>query len=264
MVQVKKIIPFNFEGNQVRTISGEENPCFVGRDVAMVLGYSRPADAVRKHVDEEDKGVSILATPGGNQRLVTITESGVYSLILTSKLPSAKRFKHWVTSEVLPAIRKDGAYVTPKTAEEWLNNPDMMIQVLQRYKDDQARIKQLHDENRKLQPKADYTDRMLSNPGLETTSMIAKNYGYSTIKFNRMLYALGVQYRQGGVWMLYAKYQGEGYTQIEPYEFINHVDKRQVANTMKWTQKGAKFLYDFLKAHGILPKVEQLELEGME
>ena len=261
MNDVKK---FNFEDSDVRTVLINNTPYFVGNDVSKVLGYSNYRKATADHVEVEDKLRTQIRDAGQSRETTLITESGVYSLILTSKLPSAKRFKHWVTSEVLPAIRKDGAYVTPKTAEEWLNNPDMMIQVLQRYKDDQLRIQQLHDENEVMRPKADYTDKMLSNPGLETTSTIAKNYGYSTVKFNRMLYALGVQYRQGGVWMLYAKYQGEGYTQIEPYEFINHIGKRQVANTMKWTQKGAKFLYDFLKINGILPKVEQLELERME
>ncbi|MBS0955899.1 phage regulatory protein/antirepressor Ant [Lactiplantibacillus plantarum] len=108
-----------------------------------------------------------------------------------------------------------------------------------------------------LQPKADYTDSMLANKGLETISMIAKNYGYSTREFNKLLHGLGIQYRQGKTWLLYAKYQDEGYTHVEPYEYTNSDGIKQVRNTMKWTQAGQKFLYDFLKSKGITPLVEQ-------
>lgn len=108
-----------------------------------------------------------------------------------------------------------------------------------------------------LQPKADYTDKMLANPGLETTSVIAKNYGYSTRDFNKLLHGLGIQYKQGKTWLLYAKYQDKGYTHVEPYGYTNSDGIDKVRNTMKWTQKGQHFLYDFLESKGIMPKVEQ-------
>ena len=106
-----------------------------------------------------------------------------------------------------------------------------------------------------LQPKADYTDKMLANPGLETTSVIAKNYGYSTREFNKLLHGLGIQYKQGKTWLLYAKYQDKGYTHVEPYGYTNSDGIDKVRNTMKWTQKGQRFLYDFLESKGIMPKV---------
>ena len=108
-----------------------------------------------------------------------------------------------------------------------------------------------------LQPKADYTDKMLANPGLETTSVIAKNYGYSTREFNKLLHGLGIQYKQGKTWLLYAKYQNLGYTHVEPFPYKDSKGLEQVRNTMKWTQKGQRFLYDFLESKGIMPKVEQ-------
>ncbi|MCT3570240.1 Rha family transcriptional regulator [Levilactobacillus brevis] len=108
-----------------------------------------------------------------------------------------------------------------------------------------------------LQPKADYTDKMLANPGLETTSVIAKNYGYSTREFNKLLHGLGIQYKQGKTWLLYAKYQDKGYTHVEPYGYTNSDGIEKVRNTMKWTQKGQEFLYSFLKSKGILPRIEQ-------
>lgn len=108
------IVAFKYEEQQVRTIEKNGEPWFVGKDVADILGYSDTAQAVRKHIDNEDKGVVEMTTPGGKQPVTIINESGLYSLILSSKLPTAKKFKHWVTSEVLPSIRKTGEYkITP-------------------------------------------------------------------------------------------------------------------------------------------------------
>ena len=104
---------FNFEKNQVRTVLINDEPYFVGKDVATILGYSNPRDALSKHVDEEDKGVANYDTPGGKQNLTVISESGVYALVFGSKLPGAKKFKRWVTKEVLPTIRKTGGYKVP-------------------------------------------------------------------------------------------------------------------------------------------------------
>ena len=108
------IVAFKYEEQQVRTIEKNGEPWFVGKDVADILGYSDTAQAVRKHIDNEDKGVVEMTTPGGKQPVTIINESGLYSLILSSKLPTAKKFKRWVTSEVLPSIRKTGEYkITP-------------------------------------------------------------------------------------------------------------------------------------------------------
>lgn len=100
----------NAEFGQMRTVTIDNEPWFVGKDVAEALGYAKPTDAVRKRVDEEDRGISKMETPSGTQDMTVINESGMYSLILGSKLPSAKKFKHWVTSEVLPSLRKTGSY----------------------------------------------------------------------------------------------------------------------------------------------------------
>lgn len=113
------------------------------------------------------------------------------------------------------------------------------------------------EENQKLKPAADYTQKILANPGLETISVIAKNFGYSPCEFNKLLHGLGIQYKQGKTWLLYAKYQDQGYTHVEPYGYTNSDGIEKVRNTMKWTQKGQRFLYDFLESKGIMPKVEQ-------
>ncbi|ARN91277.1 hypothetical protein AZI09_12375 (plasmid) [Levilactobacillus brevis] len=113
------------------------------------------------------------------------------------------------------------------------------------------------EENQKLKPAADYTQKILANPGLETISVIAKNYGYSPCEFNKLLHGLGIQYKQGKTWLLYAKYQNLGYTHVEPFPYKDSKGLEQVRNTMKWTQKGQEFLYSFLKSKGILPRIEQ-------
>ena len=106
---------FNFETQEVRTVIENNEPWFVGKDVAEILGYKRTADAIRQHVDKEDKGVGEIQTPGGIQNMTIVNESGLYALIFGSKLPKAKDFKRWVTREVLPSIRKHGMYATENT-----------------------------------------------------------------------------------------------------------------------------------------------------
>ena len=118
----------NNEFGEIRVLEIENEPWFVGKDVATILGYKDTSDAIKKHVDEEDKGVGEIPTPGGKQNMKVINESGLYSLILSSKLPNAKKFKRWVTNEVLPSIRKHGAYMTEDTIEKALTSPDFLIQ----------------------------------------------------------------------------------------------------------------------------------------
>ena len=149
---------FNFNGQQVRTVTINDEPYFVGKDVATILGYSNTRDALSHHVDDEDKGVAKLDTLGGRQNQTIINESGLYSLILGSKLPTAKEFKHWVTSEVLPVIRKHGAYMTPQTIEKALLNPDTIINLATQLKKEQEQRKQLQAENEQMKPKALFAD----------------------------------------------------------------------------------------------------------
>lgn len=111
----------------IRTLEQNNEPWFVGKDVADILGYSDTAQAVRKHIDDEDKGVVEMTTPGGKQPVTIINESGLYSLILSSKLPTAKKFKHWVTAEVLPSIRKHGGYLA---GQESMTGEELMAKAL--------------------------------------------------------------------------------------------------------------------------------------
>jgi prophage antirepressor-like protein len=190
------------EFGMIRTTAIDGEPCFVGRDVARILGYANPNDALAKHVDEEDKGVAKCDTPGGVQELTVINESGLYSLVLSSKLPNAKQFKHWVTAEVLPSIRKHGAYATPATIESIINNPDFGIRLLQSLKEEQEKNKTLAAENSRLavdrqimQPKADYFDELVDRNLLTSFTDAAKELGIKRKTFITFLLDKGYIYR---------------------------------------------------------------------
>ena len=205
------------EFGQVRTVTIDGEPWFIAKDVATALGYSNTRDAIAKHVDDDDKNTVVIRDGKGNPNQTIINESGLYSLVLSSKLPTAKKFKHWVTSEVLPTIRKHGGYMTPEKIEEALLNPDTLIKLATELKAERearkhaeleaASAKQVIGE---LKPKADYTDRILSSKGTVTTTAIAKDYGMSATGFNKLLHELHVIYKIGKQWLLYAKYEDKG------------------------------------------------------
>lgn len=256
-----EIQKFNFNGSQVRALTIDDEPYFVGKDVAEILGYSNTSKAILKHVDDEDK--QILKSHFGtlenipNRGMQIINESGLYSLILSSKLPNAKKFKHWVTSEVLPAINSHGAYLTTEKIEEAILNPDTIIKIAKELKNERERRMIAEQRNHELQPKADYCDMILANKSLVTITYIAKDYGMSGQKMNKLLHKLGIQYRQGETWLLYAKYQDKGWTQSKTTMVPKKDGTEKAVMNTKWTQKGRLGLYELLKKNNILPKIEQ-------
>lgn len=203
---------FKFKGRQVRTVTVSEEPYFVGKDVAEILGYKKPENAIANHVDDEDKTTTLIQGNGSNykSKAVIINESGLYSLILGSKLPQAKEFKHWVTSEVLPSIRKHSAYMTPAKIEEVLSDPDTIIQLATQLKHEREGRLIAEQKVNELTPKATYYDKVLSDKSLVTITQIAKDYGMSGRAMNQKLHELKVIYKQGQTWLLYAKYQKTG------------------------------------------------------
>lgn len=162
---------FNFEGNQVREIEIEGEPWFVGKDVADILGYTNPQKALRDHVDEEDKLTERIVQSGQRREMILINESGLYSLALSSKLPSAKRFKRWVTSEVLPAIRKHGAYMTDQKAFDVVNNKNGLIDLLQQAAD---QLKEKDIQIEQMKPKALFADSVSASDSTILIRELAK------------------------------------------------------------------------------------------
>lgn len=247
---------FNFENNQVRTLLINDEPWFVGKDVAEILGYSKARNAISTHVDDDDKkGAPIQGDLGGTQEMTVINESGVYVLVFGSKLPSAKKFKHWVTSEVLPTLRKTGGYTMPKTYLEALKAFTAEVEKNEMLSlENKIKTQQINE----LKPKADYTDRILKTTDLMTTTQIAKDYGMSAKQFNALLHDYKVQFKQNGQWLLYSQYQSKGYTSSETVEFDRPDGTVGVRLNTKWTQKGRLFLYGLLKKHDVVPTIERL------
>lgn len=250
----------NTEFGSIRTVTIDGEPWFVGKDVAGILGYSNTRDALTKRVDGEDKGVAKCDTLGGIQELTVINESGLYSLILSSKLPSAKQFKRWITSEVIPSIRKHGVYAV----DEVLNNPDMLIAALTELKEERAKAKALSEQVavqeqqiNEMRPKASYYDVVLNCKDLVAISVIAKDYGWSARRMNRHLHEKGIQFKQGDIWLLYQKYAEYGYTSTKTHSQPGTDGTIHTKVHTYWTQKGRLFIYELLKSDGILPLIER-------
>ena len=257
----------NQEFGEVRSVMIEGEPWFVGKDIAGILGYTNASKAVINHVDDEDKQFLMLDladsqngnVPKGQTKTAIINESGLYSLTLSSKLPNAKKFKKWVTGEVLPSIRKHGAYLTPDKVEEVLLNPDTIIKIAQNLKEEQEKRRQLEIENNELKPKANYCEQVLQSESAVVTTQIAKDYGMSPQALNSILHELGVQYKVDGQWVLYSKYQDKGYT--KSCTVIDRFGEPRMQT--KWTQKGRLFIYQILKTIGVLPNIER-EVKKLE
>ncbi len=251
----------NANFGEIRTLCVDGEPWLVGKDVAALLGYSNTRDALFRHVDSEDKNTVVIHDGNkGNPNLTIINESGLYSLIMGSKLPSAKKFKHWVTSEVLPAIRKHGVYAVDKVLED----PDMLINALLEYKAEREKRKALEAQTvaqakqiEEMQPKATYYDIVLNCKDLVSVNTIAKDYGKSAIWLNKWLHDHKIQYRQGKVWILYQKYAKKGYAKSRTRTFPDTGSANHARVHTYWTQKGRLFIYDLLKESGILPLIEQ-------
>lgn len=267
---------FKFEGNKVRTLKINDEPYFVGKDVAEILGYALPTKAIQDHVDKEDQRSEIVnksqffQNGTGFMNVDLITESGVYSLIFSSKMPNAKRFKHWVTSEVLPAIRKHGAYMTDQKAFDVVNNKDGLASLLQQAADQlkqkDIRIEEVETENKNLSiqleesnKKANYLDLILGDPTPILITQIANDYGYSAVSFNRLLKKLRIQRRVNGQWILYRTYMGKGYTTTKNADYTDRHGNFKTKIYTVWTQKGRRFIYDVLKKNEILPLIEREE-----
>ena len=246
----------------IRTLDEDGTILFSAKDIATALNYTNPRKAVRDHC----KGVTkrSILTNGGMQEVVFIPESDLYRLTFSSKLEKAEEFTDWVTSEVLPSIRKHGAYLTSNTIDNIINNPDFGIKLLTTLKEEQERCKALELENAnqkqmllEAKPKLDYVDQILSCTNAMNITQIAKDYGMGAVKMNQKLHELKIQYKQNNQWLLYDKYANLGYTRSSTSCFEDKNGSPCAVVHTKWTQKGRMFLYEKLKKVGILPMIER-------
>lgn len=242
---------------------------FKANDVAKALGYNHPADAVRMHC----KGVDVLSTPSENQYGAVvmqptkyIMEADIYRLVMRSKLPEAEKFQDWVCEEVLPSIRKHGAYLTDAALQRVVTEPDFLIGLANAIKEERrnrmaieakcAEQKQLigkqQEQIEELGKRTSYVELVLQCKGLLDITQIAQDYGMSGRKLNAILHEKGIQYKDNRQWILYAPYKDKGYVHSAT---LSLESGKSVMRT-QWTQKGRLFIYERLKKDGILPVME--------
>ena len=242
--KVQQFLNENF--GEVRAFTKEDGIWFVAKDICDILEIKNVSLAVNgnptrndRGVGEKHKGIYNVNTLGGNQDLLCISEQGLYKLIFKSRKPFAEEFQDWICEEVIPAIRKDGMYVSgeedfgkdEKSEDEFILRAMTMLQ---------NKVDRLKKENEVMKPKADYHDTVLNCENLLTVTEIAKDLGMSAIKLNKILNEEKIQFRQSGSWVLYSKYQNlinDGYCD---YKITEH------GQQLKWTEKGRKFIIDII------------------
>ena len=252
----------NEELGTIRIMGTPDAPLFCLGDVCKMLGLK--SWHVKERLGDNIVSTEVISDSLGRQRVVNfITEDGLYDVILDSRKPEAKRFRKWVTSEVLPTIRKHGAYMTKDTLERAIAEPDFLIQLATTLKEEKA--KRLEAEQQcevqkqiigEMEKKVSYLDLILSSTSTMTITQIAQDYGMSGQRMNKLLHGLRIQYKVGEQWILYAEYKDKCYVSSETIHFVTSEGIPCTTLNTKWTQKGRLFLYDILKKEGILPKME--------
>ena len=223
MQEIKTFIHKAF--GQIRTMTNEKGETFfVGKDIASALGYSKPENAVAVHVDSDDKTTTLIQGTGSNYKtkVVIINESGLYSLILSSKLQHAKRFKHWVTSEVLPEIRRTGRYE--------LGAKELQV----------------------LGEKAEYCDEVLESVSCFTTTQIAKELSMTVHDLTRFLVERRVMYKQSGQWLLYADYARKGYAKSRTHTRYDAEGDLHTTTYLVWTERGRRMIHRICKTEELM------------
>lgn len=259
------------EFGDIRAASIDGEAYLMLADVCRVLGIKNSRQA-KTRLNEKGVINTDIQTNGGIQKADFINESNLYKLIFQSRKAKAEKFSDWVTEEVLPSIRKTGAYMTPDTIEKMISNPDFSIKLLEELKEQQELNAELEKENNMLviknefletdaeinKPKVDYHDMVLNSDELVSATIIAKDYGKSAVWLNNKLHKLGVIYKRSGQWVLYDKYAEEGYCHSKTKVVGNGITMTHVY----WTQKGRLFIYETLKANNILPLIEKEFVEN--
>lgn len=257
MEAIQKVFHYRNQNDEVRAVVINGEAWFVAKDVCRVLDIADTWNATNR-LSPNMKGTHTISTLGGPQLMTIINEAGVYKLVFTSRKPEAEEFTNWIATEVIPSIRRHGAYLTSQKIKEVLADPDTIIRLATQLKQERElnlKQKQIIGE---LKPKADYVDKILKNKGLVTITQIAKDYGMSGQAMNNLLHKLKVQYKQSGQWLLYSEYQAKGYTHSETVEIVRIDGRPDVKMNTKWTQKGRLFLYELLKSNGVLPIIERI------
>lgn len=255
----------NPQFGKVRTAGTSENPLFCLPDVCKALGLN--ASHVRERLEDGVVSTDTITDNLGRAQVANfVNEDGLYDVILDSRKPEAKVFRKWVTSEVLPSIRKTGQYSAnvPQTFSQALMLAARQQEEIERQKAALAQqgeeIVKLSNEVMTMKPKATYYDLILNNPSTVTITQIAQDYGMSAKKFNQILSDFRIQHKVNKQWILYADNINKGYVQSKPTNIPLANGTEKVVYNTEWTQKGRIFLYEKLKQAGILPMIENKDL----
>ena len=271
----------NEEFGEIQIIKINNEPYFIGKEICTLFGDTNYRRSL-SNIDKLDKTLIPIQTAGGKQSMIVINENGLYDLLfsmqpqkakgvsqmtqaINERIDKLKRFKRWVTHEVLPSIRKTGGYIA---GEEKMTEDELILKAMNVLN---KKVEIMREENQRLEaenekqnqligelkPKADYTDRILRSRGTVKVNVIANDYGFTATAFNKKIKELGIQYKEGKDWLLYKKYREKGYTHTKTFEFKHSDGTPDTKTNMEWTQKGRLFLYEILKQHGILPMIEQ-------
>ena len=264
---------YSLEFGRMRTMTDKNGePFFCGKDVCEALGYKRAYDAIRQHVNHGDTAKRSITKTVKNQygessktkkvEMLFVNESGVYSLVFGSKLESAQRFKHWVTSEVLPAIRKNGGYfrINPEETPEQIKARFQKVLEEAIAERDKVIVSLEKDVDRML-PKELYVDNVLDSISCYTTTQIAKELGITAQELNRSLCASHIQYYQSGQYMLYAEYAHMGLAKSRTKSGVKTLDLLYTHTYLVWTERGRKFIHDLAKRMWDLAEFERLKFK---
>ncbi len=231
----------NVEFGAIRTYSNEQGePMFCAMDVCNALGYDQARKAVKRHVSEKDGTKHTILTNGGKQRVIFINESGLYALVLSSKLEGARRFKDWVTGEVLPSIRKQGGYMVAGIDD---SDEVIMARALQIM---QATLQRRDEQIARLKPRADYADHVLDSITCITTTQLAKELDMTAQELNRRLCEMHIQYWQSGQYMLYADYARQGFAKSRTVWRKDDQHPLRTHTYLVWTERGRRFIHQLL------------------
>lgn len=255
----------NKKFGDLRVSEKEGEPYICLADVCKILELEQ-VSRVKSRLNQDGVITSkVIDKLGRKQEATFINESNLYKVIFQSRKPEAEKFTEWVTSEVLPSIRKTGGYIV---GEENMNEDELVLKAMnvlnKKVENLKNKNKQLTIENAQqkqvigeLKPKADYLDRILKSKSIVPISYIAKDYGMTAQALNTKLHDLGVQYKIGQTWLLYKEHQVFGYTHSKITEFKRKDGTLDTNTTMEWTQKGRLFLYELLKKNGLVPVIER-------
>ena len=233
---------------ELKIVMIDNDPWFVGREVAEKLGYSNPQKAVREHVDDEDKGMNEMFTPGGKQNTIIINESGLYSLILSSKLPEAKQFKRWVTSEVLPSIRKDGGYIS--ISNEMSDEEIMAKALVVAQKTIERKNLELQEQKKIIleqQPKVEFYDDVAGSKDAVAMKEVAKVLGIKGMGRNKLFKFLRDKKILDRNNMPYQEYVDRGYFRVIEQRYNTNNGDIKITFTTLVYNKGIEYVRKLLK-----------------